>query len=68
MALILDFANELINLVENDSFSLVLASSIEKEGSFSEQIWRVQKGTLADDYDYVMHGKVYKCEDTKDKV
>ncbi|KAJ1912919.1 DNA-directed RNA polymerases I, II, and III subunit RPABC3 [Mycoemilia scoparia] len=79
MDLILDINNQLYTLNTADKFSLVLASSLgvsgAKDGStgaagFSktDSSWRaVVSGTersLADDYEYVMYGRIYRYEDS----
>jgi DNA-directed RNA polymerase I, II, and III subunit RPABC3 len=67
MDLTLDFANELYALDINDTFTLVVASSLSRDGHVRDdkESWRnVEERTLADDYDYVMYGKVYKYEES----
>ncbi|KAL8284282.1 hypothetical protein RQP46_005031 [Phenoliferia psychrophenolica] len=71
MDLTLDINTELLPIEANSNFSFALASSLlpdgEKEG---EGGWRAGiDGGLADDWEYVMYGKVYKFdEDTADRV
>ncbi|CAH7689611.1 RNA polymerase, partial [Phakopsora pachyrhizi] len=65
MDLTLDFHLELYPLKVGDSFSLALSSSLtpegEKDGGAEAQSWRLDdgKGGLADEYEYVMYGKLY---------
>lgn len=64
MALVLDFNVELYPLKVGDSFALALSASLtpdgEKESGLETQSWRLEegKGGLADEYEYVMYGKV----------
>jgi hypothetical protein len=64
MTLVLDFNVELYPLKVGDSFALALSSSLtpegEKESGIETQSWRIEegKGGLADEYEYVMYGKV----------
>ncbi|KAI8818666.1 RNA polymerase [Fimicolochytrium jonesii] len=65
----LDVNTEIYPLAVNDKFSLALAATLALDGSGGDAIdreaWRERPGvrTLADDYDYVMHGKCYKYDD-----
>lgn len=64
MNLTLDFNLELYPLKLGDCFALALSSSLtpegEKDGGAEIQTWRLEegKGGLADEYEYVMYGKV----------
>jgi hypothetical protein len=64
MTLVLDFNVELYPLKVGDSFALALSSSLtpegEKDSGIETQSWRLEegKGGLADEYEYVMYGKV----------
>lgn len=64
MQLTLDYHSELYPLKIGDQFALVLVSSLtqegEMEGGAQKQSWRLEsgKGGLADEYEYVMYGKV----------
>ncbi|KAH9806810.1 RNA polymerase [Melampsora americana] len=68
MNLTLDFNIELYSLKIGDSFALALSASLtpegEKDGGPEIQSWRLEdgKGGLADEYDYVMYGKLYKFD------
>lgn len=62
--LTLDVNSELFPVAEGDSFTLTLAKSLSLDEGPST--WRPKAGerTLMDDYDYVMHGTVYKFQET----
>ncbi|KAM7186891.1 hypothetical protein V8F33_011563 [Rhypophila sp. PSN 637] len=69
----LDVNTELYPCVVGETIKVVLATSLSLDGSKDdEKGWRdVAKtgnaeATLADGYDYVCHGKIYKFEDGKD--
>ena len=63
----LDVNTEVYEMQPNDKIELVLASTLSLDGSKDDgKGWRdTQRGetTLADMYDYVCHGKVYRFED-----
>ncbi|KAF2492185.1 DNA-directed RNA polymerases i, ii, and iii 145 kDa polypeptide [Lophium mytilinum] len=62
----LDINHELFPLNEKDSVQMVLASTLNLDGSKAEKGWRElsrMDSTLADMYDYVCHGKVYRFEE-----
>lgn len=68
--LTLDINKELFPVKSNDSLTVVLASSLCNESSMltSNGSWRPPKPedrSLADDYDYVMYGTVYKFEENE---
>ncbi|CEI62917.1 hypothetical protein FVEN_g514 [Fusarium venenatum] len=69
----LDINIELFPCVPGDSLHVVLTTTLALDGSKEEEKgWRdVGKGgdapaTIADLYDYVCHGKIYKFEETFD--
>ncbi|EER35789.1 DNA-directed RNA polymerases I [Candida tropicalis MYA-3404] len=67
----LDINSELFPVQNNDSLTITLASSLGNEASMitSNGSWRPPKAddrSLADDYDYVMYGTVYKFEESSD--
>ncbi|KAJ5120492.1 uncharacterized protein N7515_009880 [Penicillium bovifimosum] len=70
----LDVNTELYPCAVGDSLSLALASTLSLDGKEDTRAsWReVSMGeqSLADDYDYVCHGKVYRFEEgsTKDTM
>ena len=63
----LDVNTEVYPCSVGDNFSLCLANTLSLDGSKDEgRSWKdVSKGesTLADHYDYVCHGKVYRFEE-----
>ncbi|EGF81655.1 hypothetical protein BATDEDRAFT_10541, partial [Batrachochytrium dendrobatidis JAM81] len=78
MGVTLDINTEIYPLRPSDKFTLALASTLALDGNpvdtSKKQPWRdpsfatpssgtTGKKSLADDYDYVMYGKVYKYED-----
>lgn len=71
----LDINAELFPVKTNDSLTITLANSLGNESLVvaSNGSWRPPKAdekSLADDYDYVMYGTVYKFEEntTDDKM
>ncbi|EGP84402.1 unnamed protein product [Zymoseptoria tritici ST99CH_1A5] len=65
----LDINCELYPLVAGETFSMLLASTLNLDGTKDEgQGWRGKStgSTLADLWDYVCYGKVYKVEDPED--
>lgn len=70
--LTLDINSDLFPVKANDSITVSLASSLSLDGEDNTNIngsWRPPKASdksLADDYDYVMYGTVYKFEETSD--
>ncbi|KAF1993370.1 UDP-glucose 4-epimerase Gal10 [Amniculicola lignicola CBS 123094] len=61
----LDINHELFPVQLGDNVSLVLASTLNLDGSKDEgKGWREPKeATLADMYEYVCHGKVYRFDE-----
>ncbi|GAA5922310.1 DNA-directed RNA polymerase core subunit RPB8 [Sporobolomyces koalae] len=75
MRLTLDINTDLLDLQKETTFSLALASTLNPESDKSNSSaaaggWRADiEGGLADDWDYIMHGKVYKFDEgTSDEV
>ncbi|KAJ5558668.1 RNA polymerase Rpb8 [Penicillium sp. DV-2018c] len=70
----LDVNTELYPCAVGESLSLALASTLSLDGKEDTRAsWRevgMGEQTLADDYDYVCHGKVYRFEEgsTKDTM
>lgn len=66
----LDINSELFPCALHDRITITLASSLKLDGSKEEKGWRdVTRGeepTLADMFDYVCHGKLYKFDDGDD--
>ncbi|KAI8848490.1 RNA polymerase [Chytridium lagenaria] len=72
MNLILDINSEIYPLRVADKFTLLLATSLMPDGSGMDEgrePWRDfgSKKTLADEYDYVMFGKVFKFDENTGK-
>lgn len=78
MELTLDIANELYPLQTGDTFSLLLARNLkpdeieveeeEQDGEtrkIKRELWRADDQGLANDYEYVMFGKIYKFDDSQ---
>ncbi|KAH3673640.1 hypothetical protein WICMUC_003543 [Wickerhamomyces mucosus] len=71
-----DINSDLYPIKVNDSLTITLASSLSLEGEDNSFInngsWRPPKAgerSLADDYEYVMYGTVYKFEEgANDKI
>ena len=64
MELTLDVNSEIYPISSNEKFSLLLVASLSLDGSIpTRETWRTDVKSLADDYEYVMYGKVYKYDD-----
>ena len=62
----LDVNHELYPLNQHETVQLMLASTLNLDGTKDEKGWReldASETTLADMYDYVCHGKVYRFEE-----
>jgi len=68
--LLLDINCEIYKIRESDKFTLVLASTLHLDGSpadhFSYAPNSNQEPSLADNYEYVMHGRVFEMKFQKD--
>lgn len=69
--LLLDINSEIYNLKETDKFTLVLASTLHLDGSPADHFTYTPRHegtepTLADNYEYVMHGRVFDMTHKKD--
>lgn len=71
--LLLDINCEIYSLKETDKFTLVLASTLHLDGSPADHFsyvpasqQHVQQASLADNYEYVMHGRVFDMTYKKD--
>lgn len=66
-ALFLDVNTELYSVEKDDRITIALALSLNLDGSKDDSKgWRnVGRGeqTLADEYDYVCHGKIYRFDE-----
>mmetsp|Transcript_9906 Transcript_9906/g.30280 ORF Transcript_9906/g.30280 Transcript_9906/m.30280 type:complete len:156 (-) Transcript_9906:1251-1718(-) len=59
----LDFNSQIFPMYEGDRFELVLSRSLSRTGEPDSGVFESshEEGTsLMDDYDYVMHGKIFK--------
>ena len=67
LALTLDVNTELYPVAAGDTVSLCLASTLALDGAKDDgRAWRdISRGesTLADHYDYVCHGRIYRFEE-----
>lgn len=63
----LDINHELYPVSVNDPLQLMLASTLNLDGSKDDKAWRQvgagSEATLADMWDYVCYGKVYRFEE-----
>jgi DNA-directed RNA polymerase I, II, and III subunit RPABC3 len=70
-AMTLDVNTELYALQAGDNVQLVLATTLNLDGTKDEETergWRDKpaSGTLAADFDYVCHGKVYRFDELQE--
>jgi DNA-directed RNA polymerase I, II, and III subunit RPABC3 len=66
----LDINTDLLTLNATDHISILLASSLNLDGSKEEPdtSWRERREpNLADAWDYVCYGRIYKFDETGDK-
>lgn len=75
--LLLDVNSEVYNIKDGDKITLVLASTLNLDGSpddyyqwtsTSSSMNSDNEPTLADNYEYVMHGRVFDVEYKKDET
>ena len=63
----LDINSEIYPLGVGESINLAIASTLNLDGTKDDRGWRdlqrTQEQTLADNYDYVCRGKVYRIEE-----
>ncbi|CAM9686598.1 unnamed protein product [Discosporangium mesarthrocarpum] len=64
MDLLLDINCEIYRVKEGDRLTLMLASTLDVTGKPDDGTYRPlgDEVSLADKFDYVMHGRVFKCE------
>merc|ERR1712046_259226 len=67
MDLTLDVNVEIYPLEVSERFKLFLTNDVGAAQSGSTNLWEGNTGTIIDDYEYVMHGKIFKIE-TSQKV
>ena len=64
MHLILDVNTQLYPMEVGDRFTCAITRTLNKDGSADDVQYNPnRRGTRADDFEYVMYGKVYKCEE-----
>lgn len=66
VAMTLDINHELYPVAVGENVQLLMASTLNLDGTKEEKGWRElsrTESTLADMYDYVCYGKVYKFDD-----
>jgi len=66
ITLTLDINSELFPLSPNDPFQLLLADTLNLDGTKEEKGWRPTaqgESTLADMWDYVCFGRIYRFEE-----
>ncbi|KAH7115957.1 DNA-directed RNA polymerase-like proteines i [Dendryphion nanum] len=64
----LDINHELFQVQVDDQITLVLATTLNLDGTKDEKGWRetrTQDPSLADMFDYVLYGKIYRFEDSE---
>merc|ERR1711892_195759 len=71
MELILDVNSMLYNPTEGDKFRLMLSSTLnddgEPDGGVYDPLWE-EKATRTQQFDYIMHGLVYRVEGDEQEV
>jgi len=66
MDLVLDINWELYKLKVGEKFNMVLVKTLKLDGSAEEKNWvESDEPSLADNYEYVMHGKVFRINKLK---
>eukprot|EP01137_Pigoraptor_chileana_P013371 Opistho-2@66813 len=70
MDLVLDVNTQLYPMGLNDRFTLVLANTLNEDGTLDDGTFDATgRRSLADQFEYVMYGRVYRCdEEDKDKL
>eukprot|EP00823_Brevimastigomonas_motovehiculus_P006309 TRINITY_DN51_c0_g1_i1.p1 TRINITY_DN51_c0_g1~~TRINITY_DN51_c0_g1_i1.p1 ORF type:complete len:160 (-),score=21.64 TRINITY_DN51_c0_g1_i1:494-973(-) len=68
MDLILDINSEIYRLNQGQKFTLVLAKTLNLDGSADSKVYNQDSTpSLADNYEYVMYGKVFKIISKSDQ-
>ncbi|KAJ3208812.1 hypothetical protein HK099_008646, partial [Clydaea vesicula] len=70
MELRLDVNTEIYPLKITERLNLLLTNSLSLDPTIPDnEMWRLNSKSIADDYEYVMHGKCYKFHEIEsDKV
>mmetsp|Transcript_21718 Transcript_21718/g.30629 ORF Transcript_21718/g.30629 Transcript_21718/m.30629 type:complete len:148 (-) Transcript_21718:239-682(-) len=68
--LLLDINSDIYKVREADKITLVLASTLHLDGSPEDHFSYnpTSEPTLADNYEYVMHGRIFNMEHKKDNI
>lgn len=69
--LLLDINSEIYNVRDGEKITLVLASTLHLDGSPADHFSFIPNSTepsLADNYEYVMHGRIFDMKYLKDNV
>ena len=71
VAIQLDINHELFSVQVDDQITMVLATTLNLDGSKDEKGWRESKAhepNLSDMFDYVLYGKIYRFEDAENEI
>lgn len=71
VAIQLDINHELFHVQVDDQITMVLATTLNLDGSKDEKGWREAKAhepNLSDMFDYVLFGKIYRFEDAENEI
>jgi len=66
----LDIATDIYPVSASQNLTVVIASTLGRgEATEDSEAWRIDKPSgLADEYDYVMYGKVYRYDDSASDI
>lgn len=70
MDLVLDINSQIYRLPTGQKFNLLLAKTLNLDGSPDNNEWNYnqhEEASLMDGYEYVMHGKVFKVQQASNK-
>lgn len=66
MELLIDIQTMIYPIELNERFTLAIANSLQLSGTPDDGVYdQSNKPSLADKFEYVMHGRVYRCEEEK---
>ncbi|PWN35263.1 RNA polymerase [Meira miltonrushii] len=70
MDMSIDIATDIYPVSANQNLTVVIASTLGRGDSTEDsEAWRIDKASgLADEYDYVMYGKVYRYDDSASDI
>ena len=64
MDMILDVNTQLYPMEREERFTCAIARTLNEDGQADDGLYNpIKRASLADKFDYVMYGKVYRCED-----